>query len=83
MRPATFALGFVLTVLCCGFQAPEGKDASCNNYRSTLHKCACAKAMMECRMPGMHAEPDSKCKTFCKPEACSCSGPGCASRSGR
>ena len=69
-----------VAILCCGFQAPEGTAPSCDNHLATIHKCACAKAMMACKMPGMEAKPDAKCRTYCSPERCSCSGPGCASR---
>jgi len=70
----------MLAVLCFGFQ--EGTASSCNNYHGTApaHRCACAKAMMECRTPGSHAQPDAKCKTYCEPTHCHCSGPGCTSR---
>lgn len=69
----------VLAAMAFGFQEPEGTAVSCNNFRLTLHKCACAKAKMCGRGGHGSAEPDNKCKTFCRPQACSCIGP-CTSR---
>ncbi len=71
-------LAILLAAMCFGFQ--EGTAESCDNYRSTVHKCMCSKAMMACKMPGDRPQPDYKCKTYCRPEACRCSGPGCTSR---
>ncbi len=76
-----FLLAVVLAGGLLGFQAqPEGTDASCNNNHANAHKCACARAMQACKLPGDKAEPDSMCKTFCRPKACTCSGPSCTSR---
>src|SRR6266852_4031964 len=75
----------ILGAVAFGFQeAPEGTAESCNNYHDTkpVHKCNCAKAMMCGRGGSGSAEPDSKCKTYCRPDHCHCVGP-CTSRTAR
>lgn len=82
------AVGLIgIAALCMGFQAPDdeeqrlpGQPDRCNNYAATVHKCACSRAMMACRTPGDRAKPNASCSTYCRPSACSCSGPNCTSR---
>ena len=67
----------MLAALLLLFQdpAPEGKAKSCDNAHDTpkAHRCECQRATKcrEDRTPG----EDSKCKTYCKPEACHCIDP--------
>ena len=71
-----------LASLCFAFQEPEpqeGQPATCNNYKNTVHKCMCDRAMMCGRGGTGSVEPDSKCLTTCRPKACLCLGP-CTSR---
>ncbi len=75
----------LISVLASGmlaFQVPEGAAESCDNNHSNAHKCECLRAMSECKMPGDKAEPDMKCKTYCRRERCFCAGPSCTSRKG-
>jgi hypothetical protein len=77
-------LAILISVLAGGlvaWQAPEGTAESCDNRHENAHKCACLRAMTECKMPGMKIdEPGAMCKTFCKPQHCHCAGPSCTSR---
>ncbi len=76
------ALLILFTTLAFGFQeddSNEGQAASCDNYKATIHKCMCARAMMCGRNGHGSAEPDMKCSTYCRPKACGCIGP-CTSR---
>lgn len=80
MRLRILIIGLVLLAAqLVAFQ--EGTAASCDNRHDNAHKCACLRAMTECKMPGMKIqEPGAMCKTYCKPEHCHCAGPSCTSR---
>jgi hypothetical protein len=55
----------------------QGKEqpASCDNFSKTgkaaIHDCEC-EAATQCAHPGKPVARTGKCKTYCRPKACSC-----------
>ncbi len=62
-----------ICVLAFWFQEPEGTAEKCSNMKGDLHPCACIRASL-CK-----GDPDKSCKTFCRPDACSCKAASCNS----
>lgn len=56
----------------------EAQPDMCDNNHNNTHPCECNKADTKCG-PGSEADhPNAKCKTFCRPKACTCVN-GCSS----
>ena len=60
-------------------QGHEGQPATCNNYRSNEHPCACHRAT-GCPEHDPDGRPiprpeDQKCQVYCRPDACRCISP--------
>lgn len=74
----------LLAAMSFGFQEPAPNE-TCNNYRTTVHKCACGRAKMCGRGGHGSGDPDAflegpgKCKMSCKKDQCKCVSP-CTSR---
>ncbi len=68
---ARIALLIVLATGALAFQ--EGTAEKCSNMKSDMHPCACIRASL------CQGDPDKSCKTFCRPEACSCKAASCSS----
>lgn len=59
------------------------QPAKCDNFARTPaeHRCHCAKSEHSCddsdpdEEARLMKEPGSKCKTYCRPEACQCISP--------
>ena len=67
-----FLLAFVLGLGLVA-QDDESGPASCSNAKSEVHKCACIRTDL------CGTEPDKKCQTYCRPEACKCKKASCNS----
>lgn len=74
----------LLCVQLLGFQEPTGSE-HCDNFKATVHKCACGRAMICSRDGHGSGDPDAyldgpnKCQKACRKDLCSCVGP-CTSR---
>lgn len=61
-----------LALVLVAFQNEESAER-CDNFKATVHKCACHKATNEdCNEPP--PEEDRSCKHWSKPDLCKCIG---------